>query len=89
MDSGPDQTRIYKSMLYTLRTKSWRRIPDYPHDGNTVDSKSSVFVRGALHWLVKINSTMVINSLGLASETYIPASSETRLLIRVLVTTID
>lgn len=71
MDYGPDQTRIYKSMLYTLRTKSWRRIQDYPHDGNTVDSKSSVFVRGALHWLVKINSTMVINALDLASETYL------------------
>ncbi|XP_062014424.1 F-box/kelch-repeat protein At3g06240-like [Rosa rugosa] len=67
------KTATYKSMIYTLRTNSWRRIQDYPL-GASLTEKCATFVSGALYWLVRriLNDvfTKVIISLNLTSEAY-------------------
>ncbi|KAK9907131.1 hypothetical protein M0R45_002376 [Rubus argutus] len=65
--------RGHKSMMYSLRTNSWRRIQDFPLDiSYRLVYKSATFVNGALHWMASPGSsiTTVIVSLDLASETY-------------------
>ncbi|XP_050368935.1 F-box/kelch-repeat protein At3g06240-like [Argentina anserina] len=67
-----------KSMMYTLKTDTWRRIQDFPSDtrclvwGHNPD-RSATLVNGALHWMVKqtCNYLWVIISLNLTTETYI------------------
>nr|XP_011460760.1 PREDICTED: F-box/kelch-repeat protein At3g23880-like [Fragaria vesca subsp. vesca] len=58
------------SMIYTLRTDSWRRIQDYPRGAFPLE-KCATYVNGALHWLAKIrqNDPFII-ALDLTSETY-------------------
>ncbi|XP_058216960.1 F-box/kelch-repeat protein At3g23880-like [Rhododendron vialii] len=54
--------------VYTLRTDSWRRIGDFPHDRPYYRLLPGVFLNGALHW--KLDSNRLIVSLDLAKETY-------------------
>ncbi|KAL6196578.1 hypothetical protein ACLB2K_032192 [Fragaria x ananassa] len=61
------------SMIYTLRTDSWRRIQDYPRGAFPLET-CATYVNGALHWLAKIreNDPFII-ALDLTSETYMEA----------------
>ncbi|XP_024200252.1 F-box/kelch-repeat protein At3g23880-like [Rosa chinensis] len=68
------KTATFKSMIYTLRTNTWRRIQDYPLSAS-LTKKCATFVSGALYWLVRriVNIdavTKVIISLDLISEAY-------------------
>ncbi|XP_058214316.1 F-box/kelch-repeat protein At3g23880-like [Rhododendron vialii] len=54
--------------VYTLRTDSWRRIGDFPHDRPYFRLHPGVFLNGALHW--KLDTNRLIVSMDLAKETY-------------------
>nr|XP_004295267.2 PREDICTED: F-box/kelch-repeat protein At3g06240-like [Fragaria vesca subsp. vesca] len=70
----------YKSIMYTLRTNSWRWIKDSPRPvGTYIAEKTSVFMNGALHWKAivqrpciaqKNGRSVVVVSFELTSETY-------------------
>nr|WRO64599.1 MYB transcription factor protein [Rosa persica] len=70
IDNYQDSSR--NSMMYTLRTNSWRRIQDFPLQTSymMVDSSAATHVNGALHWMARqgLNS-WVIFSLDLTTET--------------------
>nr|XP_011462060.1 PREDICTED: F-box/kelch-repeat protein At3g23880-like [Fragaria vesca subsp. vesca] len=63
-----------KSMLYTLRTNSWRSIQDFPLDTScrVAGDWSATLVNGALHWMARqgSNGSWSIISLDLTTETY-------------------
>ncbi|XP_062014456.1 F-box/kelch-repeat protein At3g23880-like [Rosa rugosa] len=73
IDNYQDSSR--NSMMYTLRTNSWRRIQDFPLETSymMVDSSAhaATHVNGALHWMARqgLNSWVII-SLDLTTETY-------------------
>nr|XP_011461935.1 PREDICTED: F-box/kelch-repeat protein At3g23880-like [Fragaria vesca subsp. vesca] len=77
--SNKDDNFSYKSIMYTLRTNSWRSIKDDTPLYTHFEDKASVFVSGAIHWkawvqrpciATKTSRSEVIVSFDLTSETY-------------------
>lgn len=63
-------------MVYSLMSNSWRRIEDFPYifygilhpSGSVMDQ--SVFVNGALHWLVTLKSEVEVSNSNLTWNDY-------------------
>ncbi|XP_050368929.1 F-box/kelch-repeat protein At3g06240-like [Argentina anserina] len=76
VSSNNSRDSSFKSMIYTLRTNSWRRIQDFPFNDIYFEGAdmSATLVSGALHWMVRnreggMDSWQII-CFDLTTETY-------------------